>query len=150
MKLRTRTLLSVVLPLMILIAILYSVARFSIMQSFATLEADDTRQNVARATAVLTDDLATLDNTTSDYAAWDDTCAYLEGRKPDLPTSEFPDPWFPRLRIDFVLIFDTHGRRVFTKAYDPVAGKRTGNPQALRATPPPHPPLVHPNTPSST
>src|SRR5258708_13680141 len=145
MKLRTRTLLSVVLSLMILIAILYSVARVSIMQSFATLEADDTRQNVARATAVLTDDLATLDNTTSDYAAWDDTCAYLEGRKPDLPTSEFPDPWFPRLRIDFVLIFDTHGRRVFTKAYDPVAGKSTENPQTLlRPLPPPPPPLPPP------
>src|SRR5713226_9024218 len=133
MKLRTRTLLSVVLSLMILIAILYSVARVSLMHSFATLEADDTRQNVARATAVLTDDLATPDNTTSDYAAWDDTCAYLEGRKPDLPTSEFPDPWFPRLRIDFVLIFDAHGLRVFTKAYDPVAGKATEIPQGLRA-----------------
>src|SRR5260370_6374509 len=147
MKLRTRTLLGVALPLGILVAIHYSVARASIMQSFATLEADDTRQNVARATAVLTDDLATLDNTTSDYAAWDDTCAYLEGRKPDLPTSEFPDPWFPRLRIDFVLIFDTHGRRVFTKAYDPVAGKNEANssvPSAAFSAPsaplPSHPP----------
>ncbi len=149
MKLRTRTLLSVVLSLMILIAILYSVARVSIMQSFATLEADDTRQNVARATAVLTDDLATLDNTTSDYAAWDDTCAYLEGRKPDLPTSEFPDPWFPRLRIDFVLIFDTHGRRVFTKAYDPVAGKATETPQGLWAHLAPGSLLMHHTHPGS-
>ncbi len=149
MKLRTRTLLSVVLSLMILIAILYSVARVSIMQSFATLEADDTRQNVARATAVLTDDLATLDNTTSDYAAWDDTCAYLEGRKPDLPTSEFPDPWFPRLRIDFVLIFDTHGRRVFTKAYDPVAGKATEIPQGLGAHLAPGSLLMHHTHPGS-
>src|SRR5258708_17144946 len=137
MKLRTRTLLSVGLSLMIVTAILYSVARVSIMQSFATLEADDTRQNVARATAVLTDALATLDNTTSDYAAWDDTCAYLEGRKPDLPTSEFPDPWFPRLRIDFVLIFDTHGRRLFTKAYDPVAVGEEQVPQRLPAAPAP-------------
>jgi signal transduction histidine kinase/DNA-binding response OmpR family regulator len=133
MKLRARTLLSVALSLVILVAILYSVARVSILHSFATLEADDTRQNVARATAVLADDLATLDNTTSDYAAWDDTCAYLEGTKPDLPTSEFPDPWFPRLRIDFVLIFDPHGRQVFTKAYDPVAGKATEIPQGLWA-----------------
>src|SRR3984893_11068482 len=133
MKLRARTLLSVALSLVSLIAILYSVARVSMMRSFATLEADDTLQNVARATAVLNDDLATLDNATSDYAAWDDTCAYLEGRKPDLPTSEFPDPWFPRLRIDFVLIFDRYGRQVFTKAYDPVAGKATEIPQGLWA-----------------
>lgn len=149
MKLRTRTLLSVALSMVSLVAILYSVARVSIMHSFATLEADDTRQNVARATAVLADDLATLDNTTSDYAAWDDTCAYLEGRKPDLPTSEFPDPWFPRLRIDFVLIFDRHGRQVFTKAYDPVAGKATEIPQGLWAHLAPGSLLMHHTHPGS-
>jgi signal transduction histidine kinase/DNA-binding response OmpR family regulator len=149
MKLRTRTLLSVALSLVSLIAILYSVARVSMMRSFATLEADDTRQNVARATAVLNDDLATLDNATSDYAAWDDTCAYLEGRKPDLPTSEFPDPWFPRLRIDFVLIFDPHGRQVFAKAYDPVAGRATEIPQGLWAHLAPGSLLMHHTHPGS-
>jgi signal transduction histidine kinase/CheY-like chemotaxis protein len=149
MKLRTRTLLSVGLSLVSLVTILYSVARVSIMRSFATLEADDTRQNVARAGAVLTDDLATLDNATSDYAAWDDTCAFLEGRKPDLPTSEFPDPWFPRLRIDFVLIFDRYGRQVFTKAYDPVAGKATEIPQGLWAHLAPGSLLMHHTHPGS-
>ncbi len=133
MKLRTRTLLSITLSLVSLVAILYSVARVSMMQSFATLEADDTRQNLARATAVLADDLSTLDHTTSDYAAWDDTCAFLEGKNPNLPTSQFSDPWFPRLRIDFVLIFDRYGRQVFAKAYDPAAGKEREIPQGLRA-----------------
>src|ERR1700686_1056957 len=134
---------------MSLIAILYSVARVSMMRSFAALEADDPRQNLARASAVLTDDLSTLDNTTSDYAAWDDTCAYLEGRKPDLPTSEFPDPWFPRLRIDFVLIFDRDGRKVFAKAYDPVVGKKTEIPQGLWAHLAPDSLLMHHTHPGS-
>jgi signal transduction histidine kinase/CheY-like chemotaxis protein len=133
MKLRARTLLSVALSLVSLVAILYSVARVSMMHSFAALEADDTRQNLARATAVLADDLSTLDHTTSDYAAWDDTCAFLEGKNPNLPTSEFPDPWFPRLRIDFVMIFDPQGRQVFAKAYDPAAGKEREIPPGLRA-----------------
>ena len=133
MKLRTRTLLSVALSLVILVAVLYSVARVSMMRSFAALEADDTRQNLARATAVLADDLSTLDHTASDYAAWDDTCAFLEGRNPNLPTSEFPDEWFPRLRIDFVMIFDPQGRQVFAKAYDPAAKKEREIPQGLRA-----------------
>jgi signal transduction histidine kinase/DNA-binding response OmpR family regulator len=149
MKLRTKTLLSIGLSMVSLVAILYLVARVSIMHSFETLEADDTRQNVARATAVLADDLATLDNATSDYAAWDDTCAYLEGRKPDLPTSEFPDPWFPRLRIDFVLIFDRYGRQVFTKAYDAVAGKPTEIPQGLWAHLAPGSLLMHHTHPGS-
>jgi signal transduction histidine kinase/CheY-like chemotaxis protein len=149
MKLRTRTLLSVALSLVSLVAILYSVARVSMLHSFATLEADDTRQNLARATDVLADDLATLDNATSDYAAWDDTCAFLEGKNPNLPTSEFPDPWFPRLRIDFVLIFDRHGRQVFTKAYDPVAGKATEIPPGLWAHLAPGSLLMHHTHPGS-
>jgi sensor domain CHASE-containing protein len=133
MKLRARTLLCVALSLVSLIAILYSVARVSMMRSFAALEADDTLQNLARATAVLADDLSTLDHTTSDYAAWDDTCAFLAGKNPNLPTSEFPDEWFPRLRIDFVLIFDGHGRQVFAKTYDPVVRKEREMPQGLGA-----------------
>jgi signal transduction histidine kinase/CheY-like chemotaxis protein len=149
MKLRTRTLLSIALSLVMLVAILYSVARVSMMRSFEALEADDTRQNVARATAVLADDLSTLDNTTSDYAAWDDTCAFLEGRKPDLPTSEFPNPWFPRLRIDFVLIFDRFGRQVFAKAYDPVAAGKSEIPQGLWAHLTPSSLLIHHTHPGS-
>ncbi len=133
MKLRARTLLSVALSLVSLVAILYSVARVSMMRSFAALEADDTRQNLGRATAVLADDLSTLDNTTSDYAAWDDTCAFLAGKNPRLPITEFPDQWFPRLRINFVIIFDLYGRQVFAKAYDPAAGKEREIPQSLRA-----------------
>jgi signal transduction histidine kinase/DNA-binding response OmpR family regulator len=133
MKLRTRTLLSVAFSLVSLVAILYSVARVSMMRSFAALEADDTRQNLARATAVLADDLSTLDHTASDYAAWDDTCAYVEGKNPNLPTSEFPDEWFPRLRIDFVMIVDSHGRQLFAKAYDPASRKEREMPQGLRA-----------------
>src|SRR6202158_1270240 len=132
-KLRARTLLSVALSLVSLVVILYSVARVSMMRSFAALEADDTRQNLGRATAVLADDLSTLDHTTSDYAAWDDTCAFLEGKNPNLPTSDFPVPWFPRLRIAFGLIFDPYGRQVFAKAYNPAGGKETEIPQGLRA-----------------
>jgi len=133
MKLRTRTLLSVALSLVSLVAILYSSARVSMMRSFAALEEDDTRQNLARAKAVLADDFSTLDNTASDYAAWDDTYAFLAGKNPTLPITEFPNEWFPRLRIDFVMILDLHGRQVFAKAYDPAAGKEREIPQGLRA-----------------
>jgi len=133
MKLRSRTLLSVALSLVSLVAILYSVARVSMMRSFAALEADDTRQNLARATAVLADDFSTLDNTARDYAAWDDTCAFLAGKNPTLPITEFPNEWFPRLRIDFVIILDLYGRQVFAKAYDPAAREEREIPQGLRA-----------------
>ena len=133
MKLRTRTLLVAGLSLVCTVAILYSVARLSIQRSFAALEADDTRQNLARASAVLADDLSTLDQTASDYAAWDDTVEFIAGKKPTFPFTQFPDEWFPRLRIDFVMIFDAHGRQIFNKGYDRTAGKETEIPGGLRA-----------------
>lgn len=133
MKLRTKTLLGVALSLMSMVVMLYSVVRISTTRSFAALEADDTRQNLERATAVLAEDFATLDNTASDYAVWDDTYAFVAGEKPTLPATEFPNEWFPRLRVDFVMIFDTHGRELFTKAYDRAKKGEGEFPQGLRA-----------------
>ncbi|HXM99737.1 MAG TPA: ATP-binding protein [Candidatus Dormibacteraeota bacterium] len=133
MKLRTKTLLGVALSLMSMVVILYSVVRISTTRSFAALEADDARQDLERATAVLAEDFATLDNTASDYAVWDDAYAFVVGEKPTLPATEFPNEWFPRLRIDFVMIFDTNGREVFTKGYDRTTKSEGKIPQGLRA-----------------
>src|ERR1700738_2440214 len=132
MKLRTKTLLSVALSLMSMVVILYSVVRTSTTGSFAALETDDTRQNLERATAVLADDFATLDNTASDYAVWDDAYAFAIGEKPTLPVTEFPNEWFPRLRVDFVMIFDTNGHEVFAKGYDRTTKSEGKIPQGLR------------------
>ncbi len=82
MTLRSRTLLSIGLSLVCLVAILYGVARVSLLRSFAALEQEDIRQNLERATGVLTDDLSTLDHTASDYAAWDQTAAFVAGKLP--------------------------------------------------------------------
>jgi hypothetical protein len=41
----------------------------------------------------------------------------------NLSVTEFPDHWFPRLRIEFVMILDLHGQQVFAEAYDAAAGK---------------------------
>src|SRR6202158_6023226 len=133
MKLRTRTLLFVSLSLVCLVASLYSVARSSMQRSFAALEADDTRQNLARASAVLPDDRSRLDQTASDYAAWDDAVEFIAGKKPDFTISQFPDEWFRRLHIAFVMIFDANGRQVFARAYDTAAAKETEIPSGLRA-----------------
>jgi hypothetical protein len=40
-----------------------------------------------------------------------------------LPVTEFPDQWFPRLRIEFVMNLALHGQQVFAKAYDAAVGK---------------------------
>jgi sensor domain CHASE-containing protein len=102
MTLRIRTLVSVGLSLVCLIAIFYLVARVSMLRSFAVLEQQDTRQDLEQASRVLADDLSSLDHTITDYAAWDQTCAFIAGRSPHYSKTEFPDETFPRLHIDFV------------------------------------------------
>ena len=70
-----------------------------------------------RASAV-SNDLSTLDRTTSEYAAWDQTYEYVQGKRPTYEKTEFPAPTFQQLQISFVAIYDLSGKRLFAKGFD--------------------------------
>jgi hypothetical protein len=50
----------------------------------------------------------------------------------NLPVTEFPDQWFPRLRMEFVMNLALHGQQVFAKAYGAAVRKRGEIPQGFR------------------
>jgi signal transduction histidine kinase len=118
MKLENKTLLWVGLTFIFLFGLFYVVSRELVLRRFASLEQQDTRQHIERAVSAFEDDLSTLSRTTSDYAAWDQTVEFVEGRSPNYPGNEFPDEGLERIRIGLVLIFNPDGRLAFGKAYD--------------------------------
>jgi signal transduction histidine kinase len=118
MKLGNRTLLWVGLTFVFLFGLFYFVSRELVLRRFARLEQQDTRQHIERAVSALVDDLANLSHTTNDYAAWDDTVQFVQGRNPSYPTDQFPTEGLSRLGIGLVLIFDPAGHLVFGKALD--------------------------------
>lgn len=118
MTLRAKTLLVIGITFLIMLGLLYAATSSVLMDSFKKLENDYVLQNVNQARSALEDDLTTLVNTARDYAAWDKTYAFMEGRNKDYLAEEYPDESLAGIRINLVFILDPKGKILFSKAMD--------------------------------
>ena len=117
-SLRQKTLLIIVLTMFVAVGSLFLLSRIILLRGYARLEENFARESLERAASALTNELNTLDRTTSEYAAWDQTHAYLNGSNPDYLKSEFPAATFQELKVSFVVILDNSGHQVFSKGFD--------------------------------
>lgn len=117
-SLRRKTLLIVAITMIGLVGGLYVLSRAVLMRSFARLEEDFARENIERAASALTNEINTLDRTTSEYGAWDQTYAFVHDHNARYLKSEFPASTFQQLKISFVAIFDEHQKLLFCKGFD--------------------------------
>jgi PAS domain S-box-containing protein len=117
-SLRQKTLLIIGLTMFAAVGSLFLLSRILLLRGYARLEEDFASQNLERAASALTNELNTLDRTTSEYASWDQTYAYLHGENPAYVKSEFPASTFQQLKIGFVVILDNSGHKVFSKGFD--------------------------------
>jgi len=118
MTLRSKTLLLVLLTLVALIAILYGVSRFTLLGGFHELEERDTKQNVQRTLSALSYEISSLDTSTHDWAAWDDTYAFIQDADAKYEESNLGDGTFQSLKINLMLFVNNSGGIIFGKAFD--------------------------------
>src|SRR5215469_553016 len=121
-SLRGKTLLIIGATMLGLMGGLYALSRVVLLRGFAHVEDEYARQNLERASSAISNELLTLDRTTSEYAAWDQTYAYLHGKDPSYPRTELTTTMFVQLKISFVAILDESGHEVFSKGFDLVRG----------------------------
>jgi PAS domain S-box-containing protein len=122
----------VALTMIGLVGGLYALSRVVLMRSFARLEADFARENIERASSALTNEINTLDRTTNEYGAWDQTYRFVQDHNAGYAKSEFPSATFLQLKINFVAIFDKDGKLLFSKGFDPERGGETFLPVGLK------------------
>jgi PAS domain S-box-containing protein len=132
LSLRGKTRLIVFATMLGLVGGLYALSRLVLLRGFAHLEEDFARENLKRASSAFANELATLDRTTSEYAAWDQTYAYLHGKNSEFTKSEFPATTFAQLKVSFVAIFDLSGRETFSKGFDMNRAKQAPVPPDLK------------------
>jgi PAS domain S-box-containing protein len=130
-SLRQKTLLIIGITMFAAVGSLFLLSRIVLLRGYARLEEDFASQNLERAASALTNELNTLDRTTSEYAAWDQSYAYLHGRNPGYIKSEFPAPTFQQLKVSFVVILDNSGHKVFSKGFDLARGGEAPVPDGL-------------------
>ena len=131
MSLRRRILAVYVVTIIVLALAGYLAARLIVLGSFADLEARITQQNVERVLNALANDISDLDTFASDWAAWDDSYAFIEDRNADYIRSNLVDETFTNAGINVMLFVDASGSVVFGKAVDLSARSEVPVPQSL-------------------
>jgi PAS domain S-box-containing protein len=131
-SLRRKTLLIIAVTMIGLVGGLYILSRAILLRSFAKLEADFASENIQRASSAMSNEIDTLDRTTSEYGSWDQTYAFVHDHNTGYAKSEFPSATFLQLKINFVAIFDEHGNLLFAKGFDPERGGETFLPVGLK------------------
>jgi PAS domain S-box-containing protein len=123
-SLRNKTLVIVLTALVGLVGGLFVVSRAVLLSGFSRLEADFATENLGRVSSALLNEIDTLQHTTDQFADQDQTYAYLGGAHPENVRSEFPARIFEQLRVNFIVVLDRSGHRVFSRGFN-VAGMKT-------------------------
>jgi PAS domain S-box-containing protein len=118
MSLRKKTLALVSLAIFAQMTILYLTLRVLLLDSFAHVEEQATRQDVQRALSAISQQVDDLDTTVYDWAAWDDTYDFMGDHDPQYEMSNLLDETFVGLRLNLILLVSPSGQTIFGKAFD--------------------------------
>jgi len=99
MTLRIKTLLIIGLGLVLIVAAVYATSTLILTSGFANVEDQDTRQNVNRALAAVSDDLTEL-MIQSRLCCVDDTYAFIEDGNEAYVENNLADSTFSNLRLN--------------------------------------------------
>ncbi len=118
MTLRKKTLVFIAVIFIFMIAILYLCANIFLLQSYADLESDAISANTEQALGALSSEIDALSAFNYDWAAWDDTYAFIEDANEDFIESNLVDETFIGAQLNLMAFINPAGQVVFAKAFD--------------------------------
>src|SRR3972149_4852210 len=118
MKMRQKTIIIIVLASISMISILFTASQTILLNSFAKLEDQNTRQNVERVLSALSNEFAELNSKCGDWAEWDDTYAYVQDLNTNYKQANLVDASFINIRTNFLLFVNSTGHLVSGMAFD--------------------------------
>lgn len=118
MTLRRKTLLIIAGTFYGVIILLFFISRTILLENYADLERQSLYRDVERVQASYSQQLASLETTAADWAAWDDTYAFITDRNEEYIRSNLTDSTFVELGLNLMLYIDSSGQIVFGEAFD--------------------------------
>lgn len=132
MKLRRKTLVITVVTVLILTAILYGISQEIILASAVKTDRKHMQEDVERVQEALSLELSNLDSIVNDWAAWDDTYAFIEDTNTDYISSNLVDGTFTNFKLNLMLFVNSSNQIVFGKAFDLLNGTEVSLPETLQ------------------
>ncbi|MBM3173424.1 MAG: PAS domain S-box protein, partial [Chloroflexi bacterium] len=100
------------------VAVSYAISEGILLQGFARVEEGRTGTDVERALSALDTEISNLDAIAHDWAAWDDSYAFIQDRNQEYLQANVVDSTFTRLRLNLTLYADATGQVVFARGFD--------------------------------
>jgi len=120
MKIRTRSRLILVATLVIFLIVLSFITQSLILESFRILEEKDTTANVQKFIAQINSQVVNVAATCKDWSDRDETAAFFSGTRGSKdPSALFQPISMKNLGIDYILVYNSSGSRVFSEAIEP-------------------------------
>jgi signal transduction histidine kinase len=121
--------MSVVLIVMLIIT--YFLTQYFLINSDVKLEQRETQSGIGRVLSVLNNQIAFLEDTTSDWAFWDDTYNFADNLNLQYVDENITPSTFISLQVDAMVLTDTQGEFLYGKAYDKNKQELIEVPQSL-------------------
>ncbi|MBL7125830.1 MAG: PAS domain S-box protein [Dehalococcoidales bacterium] len=118
MTLRKKTLLIIAGTFYGVIILLFFISRNILLESYADLERRSTHRDVERVLVAYSQGPSELETTIVDWAARDDTYAFIADHNEDYIRSNLTDSTFTQLGLNLMLYIDSSRQITFGKAFD--------------------------------
>lgn len=120
MKLRSRTILTLVLQLVVATLVISAFVTVFSIENYSNLERQYVLQDLDQARYRVSEEASVLSALVSDWAPWDDTYAFAGGDDHDYVRSNLmpEEVVYHNLRINLAAIADRQGRLLYAGAYD--------------------------------
>jgi len=128
---RTKALIIIGVSLLCMAGLVYITSRFTFMRGLEEIEARNTSGNVEQVLGAFSYLISDLEADTADWAAWDDTYAFIEDGNDEYIQSNLGDETFITLRLNLMLFVHSSGQLVFGKAFNLENEEETPVPQDL-------------------
>ncbi len=128
MTLSRKVLLIVALSFAGVVGILYTVTSNIVLGSFTRLEEQRVHTNVTRVLNALQDNLVRLESTAGDWAPWDETRNFVQGKNKKYIDDNLVDATLTNLKINFMIFINSADQLVYAKGVD--LGQGTDQPVA--------------------
>jgi signal transduction histidine kinase len=117
-KLRTKTLITVLLFSLLIFAALQTVKFIVLQPSFTNLENQETIQKVNQAINILNYSVSDMVVKVADYASWDDSYHFAQFENKEYLSNNFADSTFENLGLNLVVIVNSKTDLLYCKSFD--------------------------------
>ena len=117
-SLRTKTLLTSAITIFLLTVVLYGFSSTYWFNTLTQIEKNNTLKDLDRIEQTLQRDLENLAAITNDWAAWDDTYAFISNPNENYIQTNLLPSTFSGIGVDVIALIDNDGRIVYGETYD--------------------------------